>query len=223
MDTVTESRLAISLARCGGAGVIHKNMTIERQRIEVEKVKKSESGMIVDPVTIEPDMSVGDALEVMAEYRISGLPVVKDGQLVGILTNRDVRFVTHMDTLVSQVMTAEGLVTVPLGTTLEQAKQHLHENRIEKLLVVDDNNKLCGLLTIKDIEKIRKYPNACKDDAGRLRVGGAIGVGQKAVERADALLKAGADFLVIDSAHGHSKNISNPSATFVLPSRNASW
>ncbi len=174
--------------------------------------------MIVDPVTIEPDMSVGDALEVMAEYRISGLPVVKDGQLVGILTNRDVRFVTHMDTLVSQVMTAEGLVTVPLGTTLEQAKQHLHENRIEKLLVVDDNNKLCGLLTIKDIEKIRKYPNACKDDAGRLRVGGAIGVGQKAVERADALLKAGADFLVIDSAHGHSKNIlesiSNIRATF---------
>ncbi len=207
MDTVTESRLAISLARSGGAGVIHKNMSIERQRIEVEKVKKSESGMIVDPVTIEPDMSVGDALEVMAEYRISGLPVVKDGQLVGILTNRDVRFVSEMSTLVSDVMTSEGLVTVPIGTTLEQAKRHLHENRIEKLLVVDDNNKLCGLLTIKDIEKIRKYPNACKDDAGRLRVGAAIGVGSSAVERADALLKAGADFLVIDSAHGHSKNI----------------
>ncbi len=207
MDTVTESRLAISLARCGGAGVIHKNMSIDRQRIEVEKVKKSESGMIVDPVTIEPDMSVGDALEVMAEYRISGLPVVKDGQLVGILTNRDVRFVSEMSTLVSEVMTSEGLVTVPIGTTLEQAKRHLHENRIEKLLVVDDKNKLCGLLTIKDIEKIKKYPNACKDDAGRLRVGAAIGVGANAVERADALLKAGVDFLVIDSAHGHSKNI----------------
>ena len=207
MDTVTESRLAISLARSGGAGVIHKNMSVERQRIEVEKVKKSESGMIVDPVTIHPDMSVGDALEVMESYRISGLPVVKDGQLVGILTNRDVRFVTEMSTQVSEVMTSRGLVTVPIGTTLEQAKEHLHENRIEKLLVVDDNNKLCGLLTIKDIEKIKKYPNACKDDAGRLRVGAAIGVGKGAEERAEALLKAGADFLVIDSAHGHSKNI----------------
>jgi len=207
MDTVTESRMAISMARAGGVGVIHKNLTIDRQRIEVEKVKKSESGMIVDPVTIEPDYTVGQALEVMAQYRISGLPVVKDTQLVGILTNRDVRFVTNMDTLVSEVMTSRNLVTVPVGTTLEQAKEHLHANRIEKLLVVDENNKLRGLLTIKDIEKIRKYPMACKDSAGRLRVAAAVGVGPETEERAANLLQAGADFLVVDSAHGHSKNI----------------
>ena len=207
MDTVTESQMAISLARSGGVGVIHKNLSIERQRLEVEKVKKSESGMIVDPVTIPPDYTVGQALEVMSEYRISGLPVVKDGQLVGILTNRDVRFVTDMSTLVSEVMTSKRLVTVPVGTTLEQAKKHLHENRIEKLLVVDDENKLRGLLTIKDIEKVRKYPSACKDDAGRLRVGAAVSVGEESEERASALVQAGVDFLVVDSAHGHSKNI----------------
>jgi IMP dehydrogenase len=207
MDTVTESLLAISMARAGGVGVVHKNMSVERQRLEVEKVKKSESGMIVDPVTIQPDITVGKALEVMSEYRISGLPVVRGDQLVGILTNRDVRFVTDMETMVKDVMTSRNLVTVPVGTTLEQAKEHLHENRIEKLLVVDDTGKLRGLITIKDIEKIKKYPNACKDDAGRLRVGAAIGVGADSEARAAALIESGADFLVVDSAHGHSKNI----------------
>jgi IMP dehydrogenase len=207
MDTVTESQLAISLARAGGVGVIHKNMSIDRQRIEVERVKKSESGMIGDPVTIPPDFTVGQALSIMAEYRISGLPVVEDNTLVGILTNRDVRFVQDMSTLVSEVMTSKKLVTVPLGTTLEEAKKHLHENRIEKLLVVDEERKLRGLITIKDIEKIKKYPNACKDATGRLRVGGAVGVGAETEARASALLKSGADFLVVDSAHGHSLNI----------------
>ncbi|MBG0775616.1 MAG: IMP dehydrogenase [Desulfovibrionaceae bacterium] len=207
MDTVTESRMAISLARMGGAGVIHKNLPTELQALEVEKVKKSESGMIIDPVTIPPDITVGQALQVMSEYRISGLPVVKEGELVGILTNRDVRFVTEMDTPVSEVMTSENLITVPVGTTLEDAKQHLHENRIEKLLVVDENFKLRGLLTIKDIEKIKKYPDACKDEKGRLRVGAAVGVGADCEERAQALLRAGTDFLVVDSAHGHSRNV----------------
>ncbi|QJT08460.1 IMP dehydrogenase [Oceanidesulfovibrio marinus] len=207
MDTVTESKLAISLSRAGGVGVIHKNMSVDQQRIEVEKVKKSESGMIVDPVTIEPEFTVGQALQIMSEYRISGLPVVKGGQLVGILTNRDVRFVSDMDLKVADVMTADKLVTVPVGTTLEQAKAHLHENRIEKLLVVDEGGKLTGLITIKDIEKIKKYPHSCKDAQGRLRVGAAIGVGPEGEARADALLKAGVDFIVVDSAHGHSKNI----------------
>ena len=207
MDTVTESEMAVALARTGGVGVVHKNCSIDRQRLEVEKVKKSESGMIIDPVTIGPDLTVGQALEVMGQYRISGLPVVKEGRLVGILTNRDVRFVTDMDTLVAEVMTSDNLVTVPVGTTLEQAKRHLHENRIEKLLVVDEANKLKGLITIKDIEKIRKYPDSCKDDLGRLRVGAAVGVGADRDARAEALLRAGADFLVLDSAHGHSRNI----------------
>ena len=207
MDTVTESDMAISMARAGGVGVVHKNMPVGMQHLEVEKVKKSESGMIIDPVTIRPDDTVGHALELMAEYRISGLPVVKGDCLAGILTNRDVRFVTDMGTKVSEVMTSENLVTVPVGTTLEQAKKHLHDNRIEKLLVVENNNKLKGLLTIKDIEKIRKYPNACKDEMGRLRVGAAIGVGSDRDRRAEALLKAGVDFLVLDSAHGHSRNV----------------
>ncbi len=209
MDTVTESRLAICLARAGGVGVIHKNCSPERQRREVEKVKKSESGMISDPVTIPPDITVGKALEVMAEFRISGLPVVKNDRLVGILTNRDVRFVTDMDSLVSQVMTHKRLVTAPEGVNLEDAKHHLHENRIEKLLIVDkdDPTKLRGLITIKDIEKIKKYPDSCKDEKGRLRVGAAVGVGKDAVPRASELLAAGADFLVVDSAHGHSRNI----------------
>ncbi|GAB6176062.1 IMP dehydrogenase [Desulfobaculum senezii] len=207
MDTVTESEMAISLARNGGAGVIHKNITIEQQALEVEKVKKSESGMILDPVTIPPEISVGQALGVMSDYRVSGLPVVKNNQLVGILTNRDVRFVTKLDTPVSDVMTKERLVTVPVGTTLEEAKEHLHANRIEKLLVVDDQNKLRGLITIKDIEKIKKYPMSCKDEHGRLCVGAAIGVGKDRDQRAEALLKAGVDFLVLDSAHGHSANI----------------
>ena len=207
MDTVTESRMAIQLARSGGVGVVHKNMTIAQQRLEVEKVKKSESGMIISPITVPPAMTVEQALTVMSEYSISGLPVVDGDTLVGIVTNRDVRFVKDSVTTVGQVMTSEKLVTVPVGTTLEEAKHHLHANRIEKLLVVDDNNKLRGLITIKDIEKIRKYPNSCKDSLGRLRVGAAIGVGGDRGERVQALLDAGADFLVLDSAHGHSKNI----------------
>jgi IMP dehydrogenase len=207
MDTVTESRMAISLARSGGVGVIHKNMTIAEQRLEVEKVKKSESGMIISPITVPPEMTVEQALVVMSEYSISGLPVVDGGTLVGIVTNRDVRFVKDSVTKVGDVMTKKDLVTVPVGTTLEEAKHHLHQNRIEKLLVVDENNKLRGLITIKDIEKIRKYPNSCKDGHGRLRVGAAIGVGADRDERAANLLEAGADFLVLDSAHGHSRNI----------------
>ena len=207
MDTVTESRMAIQLARSGGVGVVHKNMSIAQQRLEVEKVKKSESGMIISPITVVPTMTVEQALRLMSEYSISGLPVVDGDTLVGIVTNRDVRFIKDSVTTVGQVMTSEKLVTVPVGTTLEEAKHHLHANRIEKLLVVDDNNKLRGLITIKDIEKIRKYPNSCKDNLGRLRVGAAIGVGGDRDERVQALLDAGADFLVLDSAHGHSRNI----------------
>ena len=208
MDTVTESEMAISMARNGGVGVIHKNMSIERQKIEVEKVKKSESGMITAPVTIKPNCTVAEALQLMSEYRVSGLPVVRGEKLVGILTNRDVRFVKNLDnTLVKDVMTSRKLVTVPVGTTLEEAKEHLHANRIEKLLVVDDNKRLRGLITMKDIEKIRKYPNSCKDDNGRLRVGAAIGIGADCLPRAEALLEAGVDFLVLDSAHGHSANV----------------
>ena len=207
MDTVTESRMAISMARAGGVGVIHKNMSIERQKLEVEKVKKSESGMIVDPVTVSPEDSVEQVLKLMAEFRISGLPVVEGDRLRGIVTNRDVRFVQDMSTRVKEVMTSENLVTVPVGTTLNEAKEILQKNKIEKLLVVDKGNKLKGLITIKDIEKIRKYPNACKDEIGRLRVGAAVGVGSDRDARVEALLKAGADFIVLDSAHGHSKNI----------------
>ena len=208
MDTVTESAMAISMARAGGLGVIHKNMSIERQRLEIEKVKKSESGMILDPITVEPDDSVEHALELMRTYHVSGLPVVTDKALVGILTNRDVRFVDDLaGTTVREVMTSEQLVTVPAGTTLEEAKRHLHTHRIEKLLVVDDKGRLAGLLTMKDIDKVQKYPDACKDDKGRLRVGAAIGVGAEAEARAEALLAAGADVLVLDSAHGHSRNI----------------
>lgn len=208
MDTVTESGMAISMARNGGIGIVHKNMPIERQRLEVEKVKKSESGMILDPVTITPDISVRKALEFMAEFRVSGLPVVDNERLVGILTNRDVRFVQDLEnTRVREVMTSKNLVTVPVGTTLEEAKQHLHEHRIEKLLVVDDNNRLRGLITMKDIDKVVKYPNACKDDNGRLRVGAAIGIGRDCEARASELLAGGADVLVLDSAHGHSRNV----------------
>jgi IMP dehydrogenase len=207
MDTVTESEMAISMARSGGIGIIHKNMSIERQKLEVEKVKKSESGMIVDPITVHPDDSVGKILNYMSEYKISGFPVVKGDRLVGIVTNRDVRFVRDMETRVSEVMTSENLVTVLTGTTLEQAKELLHRNRIEKLLVVDQENRLKGLITIKDIEKIRKYPNSCKDDMGRLRVGAAVGVGGDRVDRVQALLSVGVDIIVLDSAHGHSANI----------------
>lgn len=208
MDTVTESAMAISMARNGGIGIIHKNMPIDRQRLEVEKVKKSESGMIIDPVTIDPDYSVRQALELMAEFRVSGLPVVKEGHLVGILTNRDVRFVKDLEgTCVSEVMTSKNLVTVPVGTTLDEAKEHLHAHRIEKLLVVDDDNRLKGLITMKDIGKVLKYPNACKDDNGRLRVGAAIGIGRDCESRASELVAAGVDVLVLDSAHGHSLNV----------------
>ena len=207
MDTVTESRMAISMARHGGVGVVHKNMPITRQKLEIEKVKKSESGMIIDPVTVSPEMTVADALKVMSDFSISGLPVVDQGRLVGIVTNRDVRFVTDNVTKVREVMTSKNLVTVSVGTPLEEAKEHLHRYRIEKLLVVDSSNSLKGLITIKDIDKIQKYPNACKDSHGRLRVGGAVGVGADRDTRVEALLDAGCDFLVLDSAHGHTKNI----------------
>jgi IMP dehydrogenase len=207
MDTVTESAMAISLARAGGIGIIHKNIGIEQQRLEVEKVKKSESGMIVDPVTITPYNTVKDALDLMRSYHISGLPVVDNEKLVGILTNRDVRFVENLaGTRVREVMTSENLVTVPVGTTLEEAKSLLHKYRIEKLLVVD-NNRLAGLITMKDIDKVQKYPDACKDAQGRLRVGAALGVGADCEARAAALLAAGVDALVLDSAHGHSLNV----------------
>lgn len=207
MDTVTEARMAISMAREGGLGIVHKNMSSAKQSLEVEKVKKSESGMILDPLSVNPDFTVGQALEIMSEYRISGLPVVQGEKLVGIVTNRDVIFVQDMQTRVSEVMTSKNLVTVPPGTNLEQAKSILHANRIEKLLVVDDQGALKGLITIKDIDKIKKYPHACKDDLGRLRVGAAVGVGPGMMERVNALLQAGADVLVLDSAHGHSKNV----------------
>lgn len=208
MDTVTEAAMAISMARQGGIGIIHKNMSVSRQRLEVEKVKKSESGMILDPVTVAPDDTVRHALELMKDFRVSGLPVVKSSALVGILTNRDVRFVQSPDTtLVCEVMTRDNLVTVPVGTTLEEAKEHLHQHRIEKLLVVDENRQLKGLITMKDIDKVQKYPDACKDDKGRLRVGAALGVGEDCEERASELLAVGADVLALDSAHGHSANI----------------
>ena len=208
MDTVTESAMAISMARQGGIGIVHKNMDVARQRLEVEKVKKSESGMILDPVTVAPEDTVRHALDLMSDFRVSGVPVVKNAALVGILTNRDVRFVQDPETtLVCEVMTRENLVTVPLGTTLEEAKEHLHAHRIEKLLVVDENRQLKGLITMKDIDKVQKYPAACKDDKGRLRVGAAIGVGKDCEYRASELLAAGADVLVLDSAHGHSANI----------------
>lgn len=207
MDTVTESRASIAMARDGGLGFIHRNMSIKSQILEVDKVKKSESGMIIDPVTVNPDQPVHEVLKLMEQYRISGLPVVKGDQLVGILTNRDLRFETNMEKKVSEVMTSEKLVTVSEGITLEDSKKLLHKHRIEKLLVVDKNGRLTGMITIKDIEKIKKYPSACKDSMGRLRVGAAVGVGPDMEERAEALLKAGADVILIDTSHGHSKNV----------------
>lgn len=207
MDTVTESRAAIAMAREGGLGIIHKNMSPKSQATEVDQVKKSESGMIVDPITMAPDQKIFEALEVMKKYRISGVPVTQNGKLVGIMTNRDLRFETNLDQPISNVMTKDKLVTVPPGTTLEEAKHHLHEHRIEKLLVVDDDFVLKGLITIKDIEKVRKYPNSCKDDLGRLRVGAAVGVGEDLDERAEALVAAGVDLLVVDTAHGHSQGV----------------
>jgi IMP dehydrogenase len=207
MDTVTESRSAICMAREGGMGIVHKNMTPAEQAIEVDQVKKSESGMIVDPITMRPDQKIFEALELMKKYRISGVPITRDGRLVGILTNRDLRFETQLDQPISNVMTKDKLVTVPPGTTLEEAKQHLHKHRIEKLLVVDDNYALKGLITIKDIEKVRKYPFACKDDFGRLRVGAAVGVGYDREARLEALVRAGVDVVIIDTAHGHSQGV----------------
>ncbi len=207
MDTVTEARTAICMAREGGIGIVHKNMNPTMQAVEVDQVKKSESGMIVDPITMDPDQKIYEALELMEKYRISGVPITKNGLLVGILTNRDLRFETKLDQPISNVMTKDKLVTVPPGTTLEEAKKHLHEHRIEKLLVVDDSFALKGLITIKDIEKVRKYPNACKDDIGRLRVGAAVGVGVDLEERLELLVKAGVDAVIIDTAHGHSQAV----------------
>jgi IMP dehydrogenase len=207
MDTVTEADAAISMAREGGLGFIHRNLEIKIQALEVDKVKKSESGMIVDPVTIRPDQKVSEVLKLMEQYRISGVPVTQGDKLVGIVTNRDLRFETDMDKKVADVMTKDRLVTVSEGIGLEESKRLLHEHRIEKLLVVDKSGRLTGLITIKDIEKIKKYPNACKDGFGRLRVGAAVGVGSDMEERAEALLKAGADVILIDTSHGHSKNV----------------
>ena len=208
MDTVTESRTAICMAQEGGIGIIHRNMSIEQQAIEVDKVKKSESGMIVDPITIEPDRKVSDALKLMNQYSISGVPVVKKGKLVGILTNRDLRFEENLDQPVANVMTKKNLVTVSSNISLEDSKKLLHKHRIEKLLVVDDDFKLKGLITIKDIEKIRRYPSACKDSFGRLRVGAAVGIIDREA-RIDALLAAGADVIAIDTSHGHSAGVIN--------------
>lgn len=206
MDTVTESRTAICLAQEGGIGIIHRNMSIERQVMEVDKVKKSESGMIVDPITIGPEQKVLEALELMNRYRISGVPVVKGRKLVGILTNRDLRFEDNLDQPVANVMTKENLVTVSSSISLEESKKLLHKHRIEKLLVVDEEYNLKGLITIKDIEKIKRYPLACKDSLGRLRVGAAVGILDREA-RIEALLKAGADLIAIDTSHGHSKNV----------------
>ena len=207
MDTVTESHMAIALAQQGGIGIIHRNLTPEQQANEVDKVKRSESGMIVDPVTMSPDAKVSDALDVMRKYKISGVPITKNGKLVGILTNRDLRFETRFDIPINKVMTKENLITVPVGTTLEEAENILHEHRVEKLLVVDDNYNLKGLITVKDIQKKLKYPNAAKDSQGRLRVGAAIGASGDFLERAQEMVKCKVDLLAIDSAHGHSTRV----------------
>ncbi|MCL4457096.1 MAG: IMP dehydrogenase [Nitrospirae bacterium] len=209
MDTVTESGLAMAIAREGGLGIMHRAMSPQRQALEVDKVKKSESGMIVDPVTIAPDALISEALAQMERYKISGVPVTIKGKLVGILTNRDLRFETNVKKKVSEVMTREKLITAPVGTNLDKAKKLLHEYKIEKLPIVDDDFNLKGLITIKDIEKRKKYPSACKDRLGRLRVGGAVGVGEDALHRVELLVKAGVDIIAIDTAHGHSKAVIN--------------
>ncbi len=205
MDTVTESRMAIALAREGGIGIIHRAISPAVQAGEVDRVKKSESGMIVDPITISPDQPLSAAVQLMKQYRISGIPVTEKGRLVGILTNRDIRFETRNDLKISAVMTHKGLITAPVGTTIEAAKKILHQNRIEKLPIVNDRFELKGLITIKDIEKKIKYPHACKDGMGRLRVGAAVGVGSDSKERVEALVRVGVDLVVVDTAHGHSK------------------
>jgi IMP dehydrogenase len=207
MDTVTESHLAIALAQQGGIGIIHRNMPIDKQAEEVDRVKRSESGMIVDPITVDPEQLIGDARALMARYRISGVPVTKAGKLVGILTNRDLRFETRTDIPISEVMTKENLVTVAVGTTLEQAEAILHQHRVEKLLVVDDQYYLKGLITVKDIQKKLKYPNAAKDSQGRLRVGAAIGATGDYLERAMELVARKVDVLAIDTAHGHTTRV----------------
>src|ERR687892_2170723 len=211
MDTVTESGLAIAMAQQGGLGVIHKNLSIAEQASEVDRVKRSESGMIVDPITLSPNHKIFEALELMKKYRISGVPITEDGskegRLVGILTNRDLRFETNVQRPISEVMTKEPLFTVPVGTTLDEARAFLHQHKVEKLLVVDRDFRLKGLITVKDIQKAIKYPAACKDALGRLRCGAAIGVARDAFERAQALVAAGVDVLVIDTAHGHSQGV----------------
>ena len=207
MDTVTESKTAIAMAQEGGMGIIHRNLSVWAQAAEVEKVKKFESGMITDPITVAPDQKISDAQEIMNKYGISGLPVTKNGRLVGILTNRDLRFEKRHDRPVSEVMTKENLVTVRPGVDLDTAKELLHQHRIEKLLVVDERFELKGLITVKDIEKKIQYPNACKDERGRLRVGAAVGVGADWEERVEGLVRAGVDLVAVDTAHGHSKNV----------------
>ena len=208
MDTVTESRLAIAMAQDGGIGIVHKNFAIEAQAHEVDKVKRSESGMIVDPITMTPDRKIHEALDVMGRYRISGVPITdENGRLVGILTNRDLRFCTRTDQPIRELMTADGLITIPVGTTLDQAKELLHKHRIEKLPVVDSEYRVVGLITVKDIQKQIRYPHACKDDLGRLRVGAAVGIAADTLERAAALVEARVDVLVVDTAHGHSEGV----------------
>jgi IMP dehydrogenase len=207
MDTVTESRLAIAIAREGGIGIIHKNMSIEQQATEVDRVKRSEHGVIVDPFYLSPDHTIEDANELMAKYKISGVPITENGKLVGILTNRDLRFLTDYSQKIGKVMTKDNLVTAPVGTTLSEAQEILRRHKVEKLPLVDENGNLKGLITIKDIEKTIQYPNSAKDKKGRLLVGAAIGVTQDMIQRAEALINAKVDVLVLDSAHGHSKNI----------------
>jgi len=211
MDTVTESRLAIAMAQQGAIGVIHKNLSVEEQAQEVDRVKRSESGMIVNPITLSPTNRIFEALDLMKKYRISGVPITQDGskegRLVGILTNRDLRFETNVDRPIADIMTREPLFTVPVGTTLDAARDILHRHKVEKLLVVDDQYRLKGLITVKDIQKAIKYPNACKDTLGRLRCGAAIGTGKDAMQRAEALVSANVDVLVIDTAHGHSQGV----------------
>ena len=211
MDTVTESRLAIAMAQHGGLGVIHKNLSPEEQASEVDRVKRSESGMIVNPITLSPNHRIFEALELMKKYRISGVPITddgsKEGRLAGILTNRDLRFELQVDRPISEIMTRENLVTVPVGTTLDQAREMFHRHKVEKLMVVDGEFRLRGLITVKDIQKLVKYPNACKDAFGRLRVGAAVGVSKDTLERAEALVRAHVDVLVIDTAHGHSQGV----------------
>ena len=211
MDTVTESRLAIAMAQLGGIGVVHKNQAIEDQASEIDRVKRSQSGMIVNPITLSPTGRISEALELMQKYRISGVPITEDGstegKLVGILTNRDLRFEGNLNRTIGDVMTRDKLITVPVGTTLQEAQTILHTHRVEKLLVVDQDFKLKGLITVKDIQKVITYPTASKDELGRLRVGGAVGIAKDTVERAEALVAAGADVLVVDTAHGHSQGV----------------